>query len=213
MPTWVCDEITFQCPKCNGCTVKVWGGTSKFIQDFTIDVIVYPCWDKSNLLKWPCSFGKNNFSSHVVCSTPCQLLGYLIKCLIELSIEYIIITIQTWAIQRKEMTTSDFNIFTMCQNLQLSLCCNAYKSDNSRVCKMYFGGLLVIIPAKVIMFIAVYWPRRKYVPRVVNYLQGQSPRQSIGVFLTLWNMYLGDIQIYSCGSIMILRGCMLHELI
>ena len=47
MPCKVWDEITYPFPKFNGATVEVWEWMNNFILYFIMDVITYPCWDKS----------------------------------------------------------------------------------------------------------------------------------------------------------------------
>ena len=54
IPTWtsnqipcrVWDEITCPFPNFNGETVEVWEWINNFIPHITMDVIIYPCWDR-----------------------------------------------------------------------------------------------------------------------------------------------------------------------
>ena len=47
MPNKVWDEITYHFLNFNGATVEVYECISKFVPQFTMDVINYPCWDLS----------------------------------------------------------------------------------------------------------------------------------------------------------------------
>ena len=43
--TW--DEITYPFSNFDSCMVKIWECITNFIQHFIMDVIAYPCWDRS----------------------------------------------------------------------------------------------------------------------------------------------------------------------
>ena len=45
----VWNEITYQFPNFNGCTVEVWEWIINFIQHFIGHVVTYPCWEVINV--------------------------------------------------------------------------------------------------------------------------------------------------------------------
>ena len=46
-------ENTYPFPNFSGCTVEVWKWINNFIPHFTVHVIIYPCWDKSQSMSVP----------------------------------------------------------------------------------------------------------------------------------------------------------------
>ena len=51
MPSKLWDEITYPLPNFDGCTLEVWEWVSNFIPHIIMDVITYPCWDYTMLVK------------------------------------------------------------------------------------------------------------------------------------------------------------------
>ena len=75
LPSKMWDQITYQFPHLNDCTIEVWEWISNFIPHLIMDVVTYPCWDLSKSMLVKEAPGDTTWH-HIAWSKLLQVLAY-----------------------------------------------------------------------------------------------------------------------------------------